>query len=102
MPVNALIVRPLLNLNVHYGDEFKVQCPTGSNRYLTLFEVAQEFSRRLEGTLLRDTSGRRPVYGATTKLQDDPHWRDLILFYHYFHGNDGGGPGASHQTVWTG
>jgi Mannosylglycerate hydrolase MGH1-like glycoside hydrolase domain len=102
MPVNALIVRALLNLYHFYGDEFKVQCPTGSGQYMTLFEVAQEISRRLAGIFLRDANGRRPVYGGTAKFQDDPHWRDLILFYEYFHGDNGAGLGASHQTGWTG
>ena len=101
MPVNALIVRALLNLYQFYGDEFKVQCPTGSGRFMTLFEVAQELVRRLTGTFLRDAQGQRPVYGGTAKFQDDPHWRDLILFYEYFHGDNGVGLGASHQTGWT-
>jgi Mannosylglycerate hydrolase MGH1-like glycoside hydrolase domain len=101
MPVNALIVRALVNLYAFYGDEFKVQCPTGSGRYMTLFEVAQELVRRLESTFLRDVNGRRPVYGGTAKFQEDPHWRDLILFYEYFHGDNGAGLGASHQTGWT-
>lgn len=102
MPVNALIVRALLNLYTFYGDEFKVQCPTGSGHYMTLFEVAQELSRRLTSTFLRDSDGKRPVYGGTAKFQNDPHWRDLILFYEYFHGDNGAGLGASHQTGWTG
>ncbi len=102
MPVNTLIVRSLLNLYSFYGDEFKVQCPTGSGQYMTLFEVAHEITRRLAGTFLRGADGRRPVYGGTTKFQDDPHWRDLILFYEYFHGDNGAGIGASHQTGWTG
>ena len=101
MPVNVLIVRALLNLYTFYGDEFKVECPTGSGRYLTLFEVAQELVRRLTGTFLRDANGRRPVYGGTARFQGDPHWRDLILFYEYFHGDNGAGLGASHQTGWT-
>ncbi|HXV78825.1 MAG TPA: glucosidase [Candidatus Binatia bacterium] len=102
MPVNALIVRALINLYQFYGDEFKIQCPTGSGRYMTLFEVAQEISRRLTSTFLRDNNGQRPVYGGTAKFQDDRHWRDLILFYEYFHGDNGAGLGASHQTGWTG
>src|SRR6185295_16285363 len=102
MPVNVLIVRALLNMYQFYGDEFKVQCPTGSGHYMTLFEVTQEIVRRLTGTFLRDANGRRPVYGGTAKFQDDPHWRDLILFYEYFHGDNGAGLGASHQTGWTG
>jgi len=101
MPVNTLIVRALSNLYTFYGDEFKVQCPTGSGHYMTLFEVAQEIVRRLAGTFLRDGNGRRPVYGGTAKFQQDPHWRDLILFYEYFHGDNGAGLGASHQTGWT-
>jgi hypothetical protein len=102
MPVNLLIVRALINLYGFYGDEFKVQCPTGSGRHMTLFEVAQELVRRLTGTFLRDADGKRPVYGGTAKFQDDPHWRDLILFYEHFHGDNGAGLGASHQTGWTG
>jgi hypothetical protein len=102
MPVNVLIVRALLNLYQFYGDEFKVECPTGSGQYMTLFEVAKEIGRRLAGMFLRDADGRRPVYGGTAKFQEDPHWRDLILFYEYFHGDNGAGLGASHQTGWTG
>jgi len=102
MPVNILIIRALLKLYSFYGEEFKIQCPTGSGRYMTLFEVAQEILRRLAGTFLRDTDGRRPVYGGMAKFQDDPHWRDLILFHEYFHGDNGAGLGASHQTGWTG
>jgi len=102
MPVNALLIRALLNLYSFYGDEFKIQCPTGSGRYMTLFEVAQEISRRLASSFLRDDKGRRPIYGGTAKFQDDPHWRDLILFHEYFHGDNGAGLGASHQTGWTG
>jgi hypothetical protein len=102
MPVNTLIVRALLNLYTFFGDDFKVQCPTGSGKYMTLFEVAHEIERRLAGMFLRDNTGRRPVYGGTKKFQEDPHWRDLILFYEYFHGDNGAGLGASHQTGWTG
>ena len=102
MPVNALIVRALLNLYSFYGDEFTVECPTGSGRHMTLFEVAGEITRRLSATFLRDADGRRPVYGGTATFQGDPHWRDLISFYEYFHGDNGAGLGASHQTGWTG
>ena len=102
MPVNALIVRGLLNLYAFYGDELTVECPTGSGQQLTLFEVAQELARRLSALFLRDEQGRRPVYGGCAKFQEDPHWRDLILFYDYFHGDQGAGLGASHQTGWTG
>ena len=100
--MNALIVRDLLNLYGFYGDDFTVECPTGSGNRMTLFEVAKEISRRLSSIFLRDASGRRPVYGGCAKFQDDPHWRDLILFYEYFHGDIGAGLGASHQTGWTG
>jgi hypothetical protein len=102
MPVNALIVRGLINLYGFYGDDFKVQCPTGSGRYMNLFDVAKEIERRLAAAFLRDQNGRRPVYGGTSTFQEDPHWRDLILFYEYFHGDNGAGLGASHQTGWTG
>src|SRR5581483_4985753 len=102
MPVNLLIVRALLNLYRFFGNEFTIQCPTGSGRYMTLFEVAKEIERRLAATFLRDQNGQRPVYGGTKKFQEDPHWRDLILFYEYFHGDNGAGLGASHQTGWTG
>ena len=102
MPVNALLIRGLLNLYTFYGDDFMVECPTGSGNRMTLFEVAKEISRRLAAIFLRDASGRRPVYGGTAKFQEDPHWRDLILFYEYFHGDNGAGLGASHQTGWTG
>ena len=102
MPVNALIVRGLLNLYGFYGDDFKVECPTGSGNRMTLFEVAKEITQRLSNVFLRDASGRRPVHGGASKFQDDPHWRDLVLFYEYFHGDVGAGIGASHQTGWTG
>ncbi len=102
MPVNGLIVRGLLNLYSFYGDDFTVECPTGSGQRMTLFEVAREISGRLAKIFLRDANGRRPVYGGTAKFQEDPHWRDLILFYEYFHGDNGAGLGASHQTGWTG
>jgi len=101
-PVNLLIIRGLLNFYGFYGDDFTVECPTGSGNRMTLFGVAKEISRRLASIFLRDESGRRPVYGGCAKFQDDPHWRDLILFYEYFHGDSGAGLGASHQTGWTG
>ncbi len=102
MPVNVLIVRGLLNLYAFYGNDFTVECPTGSGNRMTLFEVAREISNRLASIFLRDSNGHRPVYGGTAKFQDDPHWRDYILFYEYFHGDNGAGLGASHQTGWTG
>jgi hypothetical protein len=102
MPVNLLILRAILSFYQYYGDGFTVECPTGSGRKMNLFEVAREIAERLTRTFLRDASGRRPVYGGSRKFQEDPHWRDLILFYEYFHGDDGAGLGASHQTGWTG
>ncbi len=102
MPVNGLIIRGLLLMYPFYGDDFKVECPTGSGNFMTLFEVAKEISRRNASIFLRDQNGKRPVYGGTKKFQDDPHWRDFILFYEYFHGDNGAGLGASHQTGWTG
>ena len=102
MPVNALILRALYHYYQYYGDDFRVECPTGSGKMMTLFEVAQEIIRRLGNIFLRDEKGRRPVYGGTEKFQTDPHWRDLLLFFEYFHGDNGAGLGASHQTGWTG
>ena len=102
MPVNALIIRALLNYYLYYGDDFTIECPTGSGQKMTLYQVAEDLTQRLTGIFLRGRDGRRPVNGATRKLQDDPHWRDLILFYEYFHGDNGAGLGASHQTGWTG
>ena len=102
MPVNGLLIRALLNLYQFYGDDFKVECPTGSGKRMTLYEVAQELTRRLTSVFLRGANGQRPVYGGTRKFQEDPHWRDYILFYEYFHGDNGAGLGASHQTGWTG
>jgi hypothetical protein len=102
MPVNGLIVRALLQYYMYYGDSFKIECPTGSGRQMTLYEVAEEIARRLASIFLKDGGGRRPVYGGTRIFQDDPHWRDLVLFYEYFHGDNGAGLGASHQTGWTG
>lgn len=102
MPVNILIIRALLQYYRYYGDNFKIECPTGSGRMMNLFDVSREISDRLTRIFLRDGSGRRPVYGGTEKFQSDPHWRDNILFYEYFHGDNGAGLGASHQTGWTG
>jgi hypothetical protein len=102
MPVNGLIIRALLQYYSYYGDGFTIECPTGSGRQMTLYQVAEEIARRLAGIFLRDSTGRRPVHGASQKFQEDPHWRDLILFYEYFHGDSGSGVGASHQTGWTG
>lgn len=102
MPVNAMIIRALLQYYSYYGNDFTVECPTGSGRQMNLYEIAAEISRRLANIFLKDKDGRRPVYGATRKFQDDPNWRDLILFHEYFHGDNGAGLGASHQTGWTG
>jgi hypothetical protein len=100
-PLNALLIRSLLNLYAFYGDELKVECPTGSGDERTLFEVAEEISDRLTRIFLPDGEGRRPVYGGQRAF-DDEHWRDRVLFYEYFHGDNGAGLGASHQTGWTG
>jgi hypothetical protein len=102
MPVNALIIRALLQYYEYYGDGFTVECPTGSGRRMTLYQVAEEIGRRLANIFVRDAGGDRPVYGGTRKFQEDLHWRDHILFYEYFHGDNGAGLGASHQTGWTG
>ncbi|HEY2844802.1 MAG TPA: hypothetical protein VGJ09_14170, partial [Bryobacteraceae bacterium] len=102
MPVNALIVRALCQYYLYYGDEFKIECPTGSGRFMTLFDVAQEINRRLSSIFLRNDKGERPVNGDSAAFQNNPHWRDLVLFYEYFHGDNGSGLGASHQTGWTG
>jgi hypothetical protein len=102
MPVNALLIRALLNFYLYYGDTFKIECPTGSGRFMNLFEVAREITRRLTRIFLRNDSGQRPVYGGTKKFQTDPHWKDHLLFYEYFHGDNGAGLGANHQTGWTG
>ncbi len=102
MPVNGLLIRGLLVMYMFYGDDFKVECPTGSGDFMTLFEVAKEIGRRLSSIFLRDANGRRPVFGGTKKFQEDPHWRDYILFFEYFHGDNGAGLGACHQTGWTG
>lgn len=102
MPVNVLIIRSLLSYYLYYGDSFRIECPTGSGRMMNLFEVGQDIARRLTRIFLRDPAGRRPVYGDTQKFQTDLHWMDLILFYEYFHGDNGAGIGASHQTGWTG
>jgi len=102
MPVNGLIIRALLQYHTYYGDTFTIECPTGSGRRMNLYQVAEEITRRLASIFLRDEQGRRPVHGGAKKFQEDPHWRDLILFYEYFHGDNGAGLGASHQTGWTG
>jgi mannosylglycerate hydrolase MGH1-like protein/glycosyl hydrolase family 63 len=101
-PINALIIRALLTDYLYYGNDLKVECPTGSGHMMTLYEVAEEIARRLSRIFLRDDQGRRPVYGGTRKFQEARHWRDHLLFHEYFHGDNGAGLGASHQTGWTG
>lgn len=101
-PINLLVIRSLLDYYAYYGDEFRVECPTGSGQLPTLFEVAQELSRRLVSIALKDEDGRRPVFGGAERFQTDPNWQDDLLFYEYFHGDNGAGLGASHQTGWTG
>jgi hypothetical protein len=102
IPVNVLLIRAMLHLYTYYGNSFTIECPTGSGRQMTLFEVARELSDRVTSIFRRDETGRRPVFGGTRTFQEDPHWRDHILFYEYFHGDNGAGIGASHQTGWTG
>ena len=102
MPVNYLIVESLQKFHHSYGDDFKVECPTASGRYHTIDEVAKELATRLNGIFLRNADGERPVFGSSRRLQDDPHFRDHVLFHEYFHGDTGRGVGASHQTGWTG
>jgi len=102
LPMNTLLIRALLQFYLYYGDNFKVECPTGSGKLMNLFEVSHEITNRLTSIFVRDQHGRRPLYGGTEKFQSDPHWRDYLLFYEYFQGDDGAGLGASHQTGWTG
>ena len=100
-PMNFLLIESLQKFHWYLGDAYKVECPVGSGQMLNLWEVATELSRRLTRIFLRDANGRRAVFGGTEKFQRDPHWRDLLLFYEYFHGDNGAGIGASHQTGWT-
>jgi hypothetical protein len=102
MPVNLLLLRALLHLYGYYGDAFTIEYPTGSGQQKTLCEISMAIGERLISIFAKDESGRRAVYGGTEKFQTDPHWRDLILFYEYFHGDNGAGIGANHQTGWTG
>ncbi len=102
IPVNFLIIRALLHYYMFFGDAFKVECPTGSGKFMTLYQVAENLSERLTALFLRGKDGKRPVYGDIQKFQNDAHWRGLILFYEYFHGDSGMGIGANHQTGWTG
>jgi hypothetical protein len=101
-PVNFLIIESLQKFGHYYGDDFKIECPTGSGEFMTIDAAANELATRLTRIFLRDEQGRRPVYGNEQRLQQDPHFRDYVLFYEYFHGDSGRGVGASHQTGWTG
>jgi hypothetical protein len=101
-PVNYLLVESLQKFHHYLGNDFKVEFPTGSGKSMTLWEVAGELSRRMTSIFVQDKNGRRPAFGNLEKFQTDPHWRDLILFHEYFHGDSGFGFGASHQTGWTG
>jgi hypothetical protein len=102
IPTNGLIIRALLQLYLYYQDSFKIECPTGSGKQMDLYQVSKEISRRLLHIFTRDENGQRPVNGGVEKFQNDPHWKDYIWFYEYFHGDNGAGLGASHQTGWTG
>jgi len=101
-PVNYLLIESLQKFHYFLGDTYTVEYPTGSGRKIALNEVAAELSRRLTHLFLLDRHGRRPVFGGTERFQRDPHWRDAVPFYEYFHGDNGAGIGASHQTGWTG
>jgi hypothetical protein len=101
-PLNYLLIESLQKFHYYLGDDFKIECPTGSGQMMTLWEVAAEISKRLSRIFLRGADGRRPVFGEIEKFQTDRHWHDMILFHEYFHGNNGAGIGASHQTGWTG
>jgi hypothetical protein len=102
VPVNTLIIRALTHYFACYGDNFKIECPTDSGRLMNPFEVAQEITNRLTRTFLRDETGLRPAFGGAQKFQRDPYWRDHLLFYEYFNGDNGAGDGANRQTGWTG
>lgn len=102
MPVNIMLIRALQQFYLYYGDSFKVECPTGSGNMMNLFEVGKELNSRIIGIFTKDENGKRPVFGGNEKFQNDPHWKDHLLFYEYFHGDNGAGLGASHQTGWTG
>jgi hypothetical protein len=101
-PVNFLIIESLQKFHHYYGDEFRVECPTGSGNLATLNEIANELASRLTRLFLPNEDGRRPVHGLNERTQSDPNFRDYVLFYEYFHGDTGRGVGAAHQTGWTG
>ena len=101
-PMNFILLHGLVTMHAYYGDQFQIECPTGSGQQMNLWQISQVLATRLIRIFLRDKQGNRPVYGGTSKFQNDPHWRDYLLFYEYFHGDNGAGLGASHQTGWTG
>ncbi|MFM8260582.1 MAG: hypothetical protein ACKN83_12320, partial [Vulcanococcus sp.] len=101
MPVNYMIIRALLVYFTYYGNNFKIECPTGSGQMVNLYEVAEQLAHRLASIFTRNAKGLRPVFGSQQTFQHDPHWRDYLLFYEYFHGDNGAGIGASHQTGWS-
>ena len=101
-PVNVMLIEALTTFHTYFGSTFTVECPSGSGRCLTLLQVAAELRQKLISIFLRDEHGRRPIHGDNDTFQKDPHWRDHLLFYEYFHGESGAGLGASHQTGWTG
>jgi hypothetical protein len=100
-PLNYLIVESLRSYHEYYGDSFTMECPTGSGNHMNLKQIADEIERRLVQLFLKDAQGRRPCHGQDQRFIDDPNWKDLVLFYEYFHGDDGRGLGANHQTGWT-
>jgi hypothetical protein len=102
MPVNVMIIRALINYFTYYGDNFKVEFPKGSGEVMNLYEIAEQLARRLSSIFMRNADNRRPVFGSQQTFQNDPHWQDHLLFYEYFHGDNGAGIGASHQTGWSG
>ena len=101
-PINYLMIESLQRFHNYLGDDFRVECPTGSGQMMNLLEVSLEIQARLIKIFLKDENGKRPVYGDMEIYKNDPHWQDLILFYEYFHGDNGAGLGGSHQTGWTG
>jgi hypothetical protein len=102
LPINFLLIEALRKFYRYYGDDLQVECPTGSGNLMNLSQVADELSTRLTRIFLRNEQGQRPVFGGIDRFQSDMHWRDHILFHEYFHGDNGAGLGASHQTGWTG
>ena len=102
LPVNVIIIRAPVIHFCYYGRDFRIEFPTGSGNLLNLYEVAEQLGKRLASIFLPDAEGRRPVFGRQETFRSNPHWKDHLLFYEYFHGGNGAGIGASHQTGWTG